>query len=88
MMTQSNFHSDTQPNSDRMRDSQRMRNPGTDPIALGDAERSDLHPNDETTFDDPRIARERAEERERAEAREGAREQAELAFHEAQERDR
>jgi hypothetical protein len=33
---------------------------------------------DDTTFEDPRIARERAEERERAEAREQAREHAEL----------
>jgi len=63
-MTQS-FHSDGQPNSDRLRDSQRKRD-------------EDIR-DDDTTFEDPRIARERAEERERAVARDNSREQAELA---------
>jgi hypothetical protein len=48
-MTQPNFHSDGIPTSDRLRDSQRLRNEVRD---------------DDTTFEDPRIARERAEERE------------------------
>jgi hypothetical protein len=67
-MTQSNFHSDGQPTSDRFRDSQRMRD-------------ENLNHDDDTTFEDPRIARERAEERERAEAREAARDHAETTSH-------
>jgi hypothetical protein len=73
MMTQSNFHSDGIPSSDRTRDSQRLRNEVRD---------------DDATFEDPRIARERAEERERAEARDQARDHAEQEHDDSTERSR
>ncbi len=59
-MTQSTFHPDGRPSSERLRE-----------------ERVDR--DDDPTFEDPRIARERAEERERAEARHRAQSRSEQA---------
>ncbi len=53
----------------RTPDSQRQRDPRDEPYDR----------DDETTFDDPALARERSEERARAQARDGARERAQQA---------